>query len=210
MPRYTVKQGDCIMSIAEDYGFLWETIWNYGDNAQLKKLRKDPNILFPGDIVVVPEKTPRVESASTDQLHKFVKKVTGAQVRLRLLDLKRRPRPNLPYVAAVDGVTSTGRSDGDAYITINVKPNARELKLKVTDGPRTDEYTLPLGAIDPIDQLSGVQQRLANLGYPCGSEQGLGDLTKTALRALQKEMNLDITGEPDEATRQALQQLHGS
>ena len=211
MPQYTVKQGDCIMSIAEDCGFFWETIWNHADNTGLKRLRKDPNILFPGDIVVVPEKTPRVEPAPTDQLNKFVKKTTPAQVRLRLLDLKRKPRPNLQYVATVDGVNSSGQSDGEGYITVEAKPNARQLKLKVTDGSKSEEYTLPLGSIDPVEELSGVQQRLANLGYPCGSEQGtLGELTRTAIRAFQKEMNLTVTGQLDDATRQKLTQIHGT
>jgi peptidoglycan hydrolase-like protein with peptidoglycan-binding domain len=91
-----------------------------------------------------------------------------------------------------------------------VLPKTRELKLSVSEGSKTDEYTLPLGAIDPIDELTGVQQRLANLGYPCGSEQGTpGELTKAALRAFQKEMNLDGTGQLDDATRQKLKQVHG-
>lgn len=211
MPRrYTVKQGDCIMSIAEKFGFRWETIWNFPDNAELKQLRKDPNILFPGDIAVIPDKTPRIESVPADQLSKFVKKSPPSQVRLRLLDMKRRPRANMRYTATVDGVISSGQSDGDGYITILAPPNAQELELKVTEGPKTDEYTLPLGSIDPIEELSGVQQRLANLGYSCGSEQGtLGELTKAAVRAFQKEMQLDGTGKPDDATRRKLKQMHG-
>jgi hypothetical protein len=209
--QYSVTQGDCIMSIAEEFGFTWETLWNHPDNARLKQLRKDPNILFPGDIVVIPDKTLRVESAPTDQRAKYVKKTRLAQVRLRLLDVKRRCRANVQYVATVDGVISSGRSDGDGYITIQAPLNARELKLKVTDGSKTDEYTLPLGSIDPIEELSGVQQRLANLGYPCGSEQGTpGELTTVALRGFQKEMNLNVTGALDDATRQKLKQMHGS
>src|SRR4051812_3439024 len=101
------------MSIAEHYGFLWETIWNHGDNADLKALRKDPNVLFPGDIVVIPEKTPRIETKPVDALAKFVKKIVMAQVKLRLLDLKRQPRANLDYIATVDSVVTTGKSDGD-------------------------------------------------------------------------------------------------
>lgn len=211
MPQnYPVKQGDCILSIADKFGFKWETIWNHPDNADLKQLRKDPNILFPGDIAIIPDKTPRVETAPTDQLAKFVKKKPLTQVRLRLVDMKRQPRTNVQYTATADGVISSGQSNGDGYITILVPPNAQELKLKVTEGSKTDEYTLPLGSIDPIDELSGVQQRLANLGYPCGSEQGtLGELTKAALRAFQKEMKLDVTGNPDDTTRQKLKQMHG-
>lgn len=208
--NYSVKQGDCIMSIADKFGFRWETIWNHPDNADLKRLRKDPNILFPGDIAVIPDKTPRFETSPTDQLAKFVKKTPPAQVRLRLLDMKHQARPNVDYTADADGVISSGKSDGDGYITIPVPPKAQTLKLSVIEGSKTDEYTLPLGSIDPIEELSGVQQRLANLGYPCGSEQGtMGESTKAALRAFQKEMKLDATGQLDDTTRQKLKQMHG-
>lgn len=208
--NYSVKQGDCIMSIAEKFGFKWETIWNHPDNADLKQLRKDPNILFPGDIAVIPDKTPRFETAPTDQLAKFVKKSPPAQVRLRLLDMKRRPRANVQFTADADGVISSGQSDGDGYITIPVLPKTQELKLSVSEGSKTDEYTLPLGSIDPIEEISGVQQRLANLGYPCGPEQGtMGEVTKAALRAFQKEMKLDATGRLDDTTRRKLKQMHG-
>jgi len=211
VPQYRVKQGDCIMSIAETYGFFWETIWNHPGNVGLRQRRRDPNILFPGDIVVIPEKTPGSATAPTEQLTKFVKKTACVQVRLRLLDLKRQPRVNVDYIATVDGVNFRGQSDGGGYINIRVRPNAQQLKLKVTEGTKTDEYTLPLGSIDPIDELSGVQQRLTNLGYPCGSEQGTqGELTRAAIRAFQKEMNLNVTGELDDATRQKVEQLHGS
>src|ERR1700690_1574916 len=211
MAKYTVKQGDCIMSIAEERGYLWETIWNHPDNAQLKELRRDPNIIFPGDVVTIPDKAQRTESAPTDQRSKFVKRIVKAQVRLRLLDLKRQPRANVAYIATVDGVNTSGQTDGDGYLKLTVKPDARELKLKVTEGSKTDNYTLPLGAVDPLDKISGVQHRLTNLGYACAEEQGtMGETTKTAVRAFQKEMNLKITGELDDSTRQKLKELHGT
>jgi hypothetical protein len=211
MAKYTVKQGDCIMSIAEERGYRWETIWNHPDNAPLKQLRRDPNIIFPGDVVTIPDKAQRTESAPTDQRSKFVKRVVKAQVRLRLLDLKRLPRANVAYIATVDGVNTSGQTDGDGYLKLTVKPDAREVKLKVTEGSKTDSYTIPLGSVDPLDEISGVQHRLTNLGYACASEQGtMGDTTKTAVRAFQKEMNLKITGELDDSTRQKLKELHGT
>lgn len=211
MPAYTVKQGDCILSIANKFGCSWETLWNHPDNAALKQRRAGAaNVLLPGDVVHVPVKTARVETAATDQRHRFVEKISRAQVRLRLLDRKREPRTAVQYVASVDGVTSSGASDGAGYITIPVSPAARELELTVTEGEKTELYTLPLGAIDPIDSLSGVQQRLTNLGYQCTAELGTkGDATTAALRAFQKEMNLDASGEVDDATRQQLKQMHG-
>jgi hypothetical protein len=211
VPQHTVKQGECIMSIAEDHGFLWETIWTHANNSRLKELRGDPNILFPGDIVFVPDRAPRIEPKPTDQHHKFVKKNPPAQVRLRLLDVKRQARPNLEYTATVDANICNGQTDGDGYLTLTVPPNARQLTLRVIEGASTEEYTLPLGFIDPVDELTGNQQRLINLGYACGSELGTpGDLTRAAIRAFQQEKELEITSEFDDATRQALEEMHGS
>jgi hypothetical protein len=209
VPNYKVVEGDCILNIAAQNGFPWDKIWNHPNNADLKQRRNDPNVLLPGDIVHIPDKTLRIESKSTDQCHEFVKKVSLAQVRLRLLDAKRQPRASIPYTATVDGVDFSGQTDGDGYLILNVPPTARDLILRVTDGQRTEAYALPLGAIDPIDSLTGVQQRLANLGYPCTPTGSLDEVTTIALRAFQTETSLPVTGAIDETTRQKLQQMHG-
>ena len=211
MAEYMARQGDCILSIAESLGFFWETIWNHPDNARLRELRRDPNILLPGDKVIIPEKTPRVETKSTDGRATFVKKTVAVQVKLRLLDWKRKPRANVRYVATVDGIGSSGQADIDGYITLTVKPSCRDLTLKVMEGSKTDEYSLPLGFIDPIDEISGVQQRLTNLGFPYLSDQGMQEEgTTTPIHAFQKEMGLTVTGDVDDATRAKLKELHGS
>ena len=56
MPEHMVVAGDCILSIAEENGFQWKTIWNHAANSKLKADRGDPNVLFPGDVVFVPDK----------------------------------------------------------------------------------------------------------------------------------------------------------
>src|SRR4051812_23195035 len=44
-------------SIAHDFGFLnFETILNHPKNAELKKNRANPQVLFPGDEVFIPDK----------------------------------------------------------------------------------------------------------------------------------------------------------
>ncbi|MGB9698788.1 MAG: LysM peptidoglycan-binding domain-containing protein [Thermodesulfobacteriota bacterium] len=55
MPEYTVKQGDCLSSIGEKYGIFWEKIWNQPKNDKLKEKRKNPNILYPGDVIFIPD-----------------------------------------------------------------------------------------------------------------------------------------------------------
>ena len=64
---YTVKEGDCIASLAYDRGLLWQTVWNHPLNALLKTQRQDPNVLKPGDIVHLPDKQLKTVDKPTDQ-----------------------------------------------------------------------------------------------------------------------------------------------
>lgn len=86
MPDYKVKQGDCISSIATRHGLFWEKVWNHPKNSRLKEQRKDPNILYAGDVVFVPEKDKKEESGATEQKHRFRKKGTPAKLRLRIME----------------------------------------------------------------------------------------------------------------------------
>ena len=103
MPEYTVRQGDSIASIAYQHGFHWETIWNHPNNAELKQRRKDPNILHPGDVVFIPEKAEKQESASTGQRHRFRVKGAPQSLRMRLLDNDDEPRSGVSYILEIDG-----------------------------------------------------------------------------------------------------------
>lgn len=47
--RYTVQQGDSIVNVAFQHGFHADTLWNHRDNAELRRLRSDMNIVAPGD-----------------------------------------------------------------------------------------------------------------------------------------------------------------
>ena len=94
---YTVKQGDHLSSIAKAYGFSdYETIWNDPNNAELKQLREDPNVLFPGDVVYIPDRELRVEARATEVRHKFVKHGKAIKIRLVLEDLFEKPIANAP------------------------------------------------------------------------------------------------------------------
>ena len=81
--EHEVHQGDCISSISYEYGFIWETIWNHPNNAQLKKARKDPNLLAPGDLVFIPDKTLKDERRATGQMHRFQLKSVPAKLRIQ-------------------------------------------------------------------------------------------------------------------------------
>ena len=129
MPVHQVAAGDCVLSIAEQYGMFWQTIWDDPQNAELKRRRPDPNVLAPGDEVFVPEKRLKSLNKATDQTHKFLRKGTPAKVRLQLLDFERRPRTGLSYSVDVDGVTTTGTTDQDGMVDVYAPLAARRPRL---------------------------------------------------------------------------------
>src|SRR5689334_3939109 len=105
--RYTARRGDCMTSIASQFGFLADTLWDLPENVQLKQERNDLNVLYPGDVVYVPDLRPGIVDGATDQLHQFVKKQSPAIVRLRLTD-DGEPRAGVPYSLSVEGVWYSG------------------------------------------------------------------------------------------------------
>jgi len=207
MSQYTIKEGECLSSIAQRHGLFWQKIWDHPNNTELKR-RRDPNILYPGDVVFIPEKEKKQENGSTEQRHRFRKKGVPAKVRLRL---KRndQPRANESYVLEVDGNFFTGTTDADGKLEQSIPPNAKKGKLFI--GKKREEYILNLGYMDPLNELIGIQKRLNNLGFHCGPTNGvLTPQTTDALKAFQKKHNLTESGEADEATKNKLIEIYGS
>jgi hypothetical protein len=197
MSLHTVAQGDCISSIAKQYGVPWDAVWNHPDNAALKEKRKDPNVLYPGDTVTVPDRNIDFEACATDQRHQFVMKAEKAKLRLRILQAD-KPRAGEAYRLEIDGfAAASGKIDANGYVTQPLPPGASSGKLYVGSGLTQDVYKLSFGVLDPIDTREGVSGRLVNLGYGA-------DNIEEALKAFQEKEKLPITGEADDATRARL------
>ena len=57
---YTVVQGDYVSRIAAQQGFAgYSKIWNHPNNAELKNLRQNPEVLYPGDVLFIPDREDR-------------------------------------------------------------------------------------------------------------------------------------------------------
>jgi N-acetylmuramoyl-L-alanine amidase len=208
MPKeHEVKQGECISSIAEKYGLFPETIWDDAANAELKEKRKDPNVLYLGDVVVIPDKREKEESGATENRHRFRRKGNTENLEIQLLD-EGTPRANENYILDVDGKLLSGTTDARGRLKEIIPSNAKKGKLLV--GDEQEEYMLDLGYLDPIDQISGIQARLNNLGYDCGAVDGeLNPETKEMLEEFQEKHDLQVTGEADDQTRAKLLEEHG-
>ena len=208
---YVVKEGDCISSIAKDTGHFWETIWNHGDNAELKEVRKDPNVLLPGDRVTIPEKTPKEESGETEQRHRFVRRGEPAALHLRLLH-EGEPVANQEFVMRLNtGEERRGTTDTDGNLEVAIPGNAARATLTLGSEGQGGVYHLKLGHVLPPEKVRGLQQRLTNMGISCGPVDGvLGPLTRAGLRQFQESKGLEVNGQPDERTQEALKSEHGS
>jgi len=204
--EHKVRQGECISSIANKYGFFPETIWNDPLNKKLKKNREEGNILYPGDIVIIPGKRPKEESGNTEQRHRFRKKGTPSKLLLRCLD-RSEPIANQPYILNIDGKVFEGQTDEDGILKETIIPSARSGKLIIGEPPNEKEFNLQLGALDPINTVTGVQERLKNLGFAPGKIDGdLSSRTKSAIRRFQEATGLKVTGELDKDTEERLSQ----
>ena len=213
MPRtYTVKDGDCISSIAFDAGLLPDTIWNHPSNAGLRQQRKQRNILLPGDQVVIPDRELREIPAPTDRRHRFVRKTISERLRIVVHDEEDKPFADKRYLLTVDGAVMEGQTSGEGLVERVIPPNARAGSLVVgnleADGCQY-KFDLHLGGLNPIEDTTGVQQRLHNLGFECGKVDGVvGPKTAGAIAEFQRYWGLEITGELNDATRAKLADDH--
>jgi N-acetylmuramoyl-L-alanine amidase len=171
MPVHVVAQGECFSSIAARYGIKsWRELYEHPDNAELKKKRPNPNVLAPGDEVVVPEPDKKWMERTTEKKHRFV--VPAAKVRLRIV--LRGPRGEAlggkHFIVDVGDDKQEGTSTPEGLIEVEVAALAVRARLRAwlsdaTDGPPNIDRDLAIGHIDPIETIGGVQARLANLGY---------------------------------------------
>jgi hypothetical protein len=205
--RHTVRQGDCLASIAFQHGFHPDTLWNHPDNAALKRLRGDPNVLLPGDVVSVPDTREKSYPCATTRSHRFRRR--GVPEKLKLtVRREAKPRAGEGYVLVIDGAEQRGTTDAEGRIEHWIAPDARRGTLRFeVDGA---SYELLLGHLDPIEELSGVQGRLKSLGFYHGPIDGKpSQATDEAVSAFQASSGLDPDAGLDDLTRGALRDACG-
>ncbi len=204
--KHTIKQGDGTASVAEQHGFFPRTVWNHADNAELKKKRRDMNVLMPGDVLVIPDRQAKALSGETEKRHRFKRKGVPAVFRLQVFDVE-EPRVNQDYRLEIDGEVLEGRTDGNGVLEEYLPPGSRQGRLTI--GPDHFECTIAFGVLDPADELTGVQKRLNNLGFGCGMPNGqLNGETRAALAEFQRRFGLPVTSRDDEATIRKLGEIH--
>ena len=214
MPMHTVAQGECLSSIAKQYGFHdYRTIYDHANNADFRQLRKNPNVINAGDQLFIPEKDPKVVERPTGAVHTFQVQRRKTLLRIVVKDQEDQPLRNQPYTLEVEDQKFAGTTDGNGLLKQAIPPDAIVGVLRMTHaldgGTHNLEWRLRLGHLDPAEELSGAQARLNNLGFFCGAVDGVsGPRTENALRSFQKKNGLTETGQLDDATKGLLRDSH--
>lgn len=210
MPFHDVKQGETLLGLAVKNGLeSWQDILDRPENAELKKKRPDPGILKAGDRVFIPNREMRQEASEVDAKHSFKISRPKAWLRLAVKDAAGEPLAGKKYELAAAGTTASGKLPADGVIEQAVPVDATEGRLTVW-AEVTQVWNLKIGWMDPLDEMSGVQARLNNLGCGCGEPGGiLNEDTQSAIRAFQALTGLQATGEIDGALREKLGAFYG-
>lgn len=211
---HIVKQGECLSSIADAYGLSsWTILYNDPHNADFKAKRPNPNLIYPGDELYIPDLTPLSESVPADGRHIFVATFPPTYLNVRVQDPEDRAIAQAPFELAMETLTLTGATDGDGWIRAEIPAWAQLGYLRVWPNPADSETTIgwqmKLGHLNPIETVSGVKGRLNNLGYPCGELNDEEDeIYRDAVIQFQADKGLMVDGIVGPQTRGALLDLH--
>jgi N-acetylmuramoyl-L-alanine amidase len=213
MPNHTVQQGECLTRIAAQYGFRdYRTIYNDPGNADVRQKRPNPNMLFPGDIIFIPEKARKEVPAATTKVHHF--RVPGSRRFLRIVveDLDGKKLASKPYELEIEGVVVKGVTGADGLIQRPITVDAENGSLTV--GHYT--WALSIAHLNPLSDVSdngvsGIQARLRNMGYDPGPIDGImGPLTESAITEFQADNPpLKVDGICGAHTRARLVEAYG-
>jgi hypothetical protein len=204
---HVVRAGEHLATIAHDAGLDPEVVWGHPKNKELRDRRQDENILCEGDILSLPLEDDEPLPLVVGGENRFSAIVPEIETHLCFADA-RGPFAGEAYVVEGLDAAIKGTTDGDGKLTITAPVTAKIAKIRFEKRGLT--FSALLGEMDPITEPSGVQLRLALLGYLVGPASGeLDDVTVEALKAFQKAKGLTQNGAMDPPTLDRLKEAYG-
>ena len=234
--RHTVKQGEHLSHIAALYGFSdYKAIWDFGENSELRKKRKDPHILAPGDVVAIPDPRKKTVTKPAGTSHRFKLATVVLKLRVKMIDRWDHPLHDAPCWFRIDDTDDQGNrkapiavyklTDPTGLFEFPVTRTAVEGELEVQPSAekepvrQKEKFDLFVGGLEPVTTDRGLRARLNNLGYFAGLTDGWEDREQLrwALEEFQFDNGIEPNGDLDDdknkpnirATRIKLTQVHG-
>jgi hypothetical protein len=183
---YVIRQGDYLAKLAYKFGFDADKVWNDPANAQLRQrgqLSQDPNMLYPTDMLYIPYPIvpPVMQSLTTGTTNTFTSDPPTVPVTIQFSDSVLASQAyTVQELEELSGLTT----DANGTATFSVPVTLEAVTISFTDSGELFSYNL--GCLDPIDKLSGIYQRLQNLGFidvDIDFDGSNLELIRTALRA---------------------------
>lgn len=226
MGMYTVKQGDYLVKIAKAHGMAdWRRIYNDPQNEEFRQKRPNPDLIYPGDRVYIPDKAVREVTCETEKLHTFIVQKAKVPIEVVLESEDDEAMEIAKYELKTNSKTFTRTVDDEepgvaerlkaGIVRETVTPEDEECQLKVWLSADAEEpdyiYTLKVGHLDPVEEISGIQARLNNLGFNCGKVDGdKGPKTEKAVKDFQAKYGLKVDGDPGPKTQAKLREVYGA
>ena len=216
---HMVKDGEHLSGIAERYGFAGiDPIWDHPANAALREQRQDPNVLHPGDCLVIPDREAKSVTGATQTRHQFHLTRETLSLRLKLQRAFGTPIADTPCDLLVGLNRCELRTDGEGALSRRIPTTATRAGLLIREvAPVRGQQALletgvpiRIGALDPVTEPSGQVARLANLGYYRAAPDPIdADELASSIEEFQCENGLPLTGACDPATQARLTECHG-
>lgn len=127
------------------------------------------------------------------------------QLHVLMKDDEGRPHVERPFEIRGVGVSIKGVTTKAGYVDAEIPVGVEEAELIVGE----DKCTLVFEKRQPLTTPMGLQQALLTLGYTCEPSGAIDDATRAAVRELQEQEGLEVTGEADDALRQRIKKLLG-
>lgn len=216
---HVVQLGDHLPKLAAAAGFADVAgIWDHPRNAELKALRGDCCILYPGDQIFLPDKQSKSVMVPTGKTETVV--VSQPKIRLSMViqDAARQPLANVPCELRTETDSFPLVLDERGQFDQEIPVDAESCHLVIRDA----EVHLLVGHLPPIDLPIGRRARLNNLGYEAGAlddacADGAGESAdpdadrawRSAVEEFQCDQGIPVTGVFDAATQAKLLEAHG-
>jgi len=211
MKIHTVKQGESLVSIASKYGFgqNWQALYESADNDDFRSLRTNPNCIFPGDKINIPEDTGLTVTYAAEGTYKFKMSRPRAFFAIKLTDGADIVYSNINYELHIEDQIITGTTNSNGVLEEEVPVDIEVAKLifwPYDDLPeRAVRRRVNIGHLDPIEEITGQRQRLANQGFPSGRiVNEWSEPSINSVKWMQLARNYDIS---EQLTDQSLDRL---
>jgi hypothetical protein len=171
-------------------------------------------MLAPGDVLHLPDPVETRRTLRAQSTNRYKAHVPTVTVRMRLHE-GAGTVSNEPY--RIEGITPPmeGTTDVDGNLSLELPATMGEVVVTFTQ--RDQQLVVMLGHLDPLETDDGLVGRLTNLGFlpshpaprPPSADARRAEIAEAVCR-FQRSRDLPITGEIDDATRDALRESQGA